>query len=140
MTRAEIKAFFPLLVFPNFGGLNYAVPTLAWLLGPCRDAFRARLFDAGLMSWKVRWECRDFARAFACFAQEANALTPGGPAGCDALAVGEIWFKPDGSAAGLGHAICPCITDHGLVFIEPQTGAVRPMSPAEIQSTYFLRF
>jgi hypothetical protein len=139
MTRAEIQAFF--LAKPVwFGGLNYAVPELSWLQGKFWDFFKARLWSENLDKWLVRWECRDFARGFACAAQECNATTAGGPGDCDALAVGEFWFIPDNSPPGQGHAICACITENGLQFIEPQTGAVRPVSETEFASCYFVRF
>ena len=143
MTRAEIQAFFS--SFPvqgtdiHFGASNYAVPTLDWLQGACYSAFKARLWSENDDAWKVRFQCRDFARAFASFCVECWG-TSTAASDCDGLAVGEIWFIPDQSQPAAGHAICPAITDKGLVFIEPQTGAVYPMTQAQIDSRYFLRF
>lgn len=139
MTRAEIQAFFPRSLV-QFGGANYAVPTVAWLTGPFWQYFKAKLWSDDVDTWSVKWECRDFARAYACFAQLANARSSGTPDGDDALAVGEFWFHPDTNPPGEDHAICACITDQGLTFIEPQTGAVRPMSATEIASCTFARF
>ena len=140
MTAQEIRnAFYGKPVF--VGGANYAVPAQDWLLGPFYDYFKKQLGGDGLGAWSVRWECRDFARAYACLAQICNALTTGpAPAAEDALAVGEFWFKPDGSAPGTGHAINVCFTETGLTFIEPQTGLLRPVSDSEMSSCYFLRF
>jgi hypothetical protein len=138
VTRAEIQSFFPGLPV-NFGGMNFAVPTLAWLQGPCFEYFKARYWNLNLDKWHFKWECRDFARAFAVCAHECHALTPGAPADSDALAVGEIWFIPDAHVF-TGHAICPCVTDAGLVFLDPQTNQLWPLTPEQFDSSYFRRF
>ncbi|HEY1791566.1 MAG TPA: hypothetical protein VGG34_01495 [Opitutaceae bacterium] len=128
----------------RFGGLIYAKPEWAWIVGPFRELVRARLWSDGLDTWLVKWECRDFARAFACYAQECNALTPGAPKGSDALAVGEFWFIPDASRglapAGTGHAINICITEKGVQFIDPQNFTEWIPSLDELASCLFLRF
>lgn len=139
MTRGEIQAFFPGQPV-HFGGLDFEVPTLAWLTGPFWSAFKARLWNENLDKWRVRWECRDFARAYACMAHECWALTTGVDSPSDALAVGEIWFLPDPNTPAQGHAICPAITDKGLIFIEPQTGLTYPVGSAQRASAFFLRF
>lgn len=140
MTRAEILAFFPpagVLGSPNLGGLEYAVPTLAWLQGPFWDFFKGRYWSTNSDKWKFRWECRDFARAYACAAQECWGDTAGGDPAVDALAVGEMWFHPD---TATGHAICPVITENGLQFIEPQTGLLCTVTPEQFSSRYFCRW
>lgn len=141
MTRLELIAFFPPKdgVVLNIGALSYAVPTVAWLVGPCYDAFRERYWNENLDKWKIRWECRDFARAFACFSQECWALTVGGTED-DGLAVGEFWFIPESTKLGEGHAVCACITDQGFVYIDPQNRTLWPMSPEQFSSRFFLRF
>lgn len=144
MTRPEIFAFFPpagVLGQPKFGGNNYAVPTLEWLRGPFWEFFKARYWSTNSDKWKFRWECRDFARAYACAAQECWGnmnleLAPDS----DALAVGEIWFVPEALDASKGHAICPAITDVGLVFIDPQNNSLWQITEAQLASRYFLRF
>lgn len=144
MTRQEIAAFFPaagVLGNPHFGGMNYAVPTLAWLQGPFWDFFKGRYWATNSDRWKFRWECRDFARAYACAAQECWANTnPQLESGSDALSVGEIWFTPDALKPLDGHAICPAITDQGLVFIEPQNNTLWLATSEQVASRYFLRF
>lgn len=140
MTRQEIQAFFPTVYPIHFGGMNYAVPTTAWLTGSFWDFFKKQLWDFGTETWSVKFECRDFARAYACYAQTCNALSGDTPEGADALAVGEIWFHPDSEPPGSDHAICACVTDKGLVYIEPQTGAIRTLSRIETLSCTFLRF
>lgn len=141
MTRDEIAAWFPAnwTCLTNFGALTYAVPTLAWIQGPCYAAFRNRYWAENLSRWTVRWECRDFARAFACFAQECWATTQAASLE-DGVAVGEIWFRPDPNDLTKGHAICPIFTENGLQYLEPQTGKLWPMSPEQLASRYFLRF
>lgn len=138
MTRSEIAAFFPLGTRINYGGTAYAVPTLAWLTGPFWGFFKSRLWSDALDAWEVRWECRDFARAYACYAQECNALSPGQPPAEDALAVGEFWYHPTGSAQD--HAINACITDRGLVFVDPQNGLTVNPTTNELNSCAFCRF
>lgn len=141
MTRPELLAFFPTtpLCPTHLGAASYAVPTLKWIQGPCYEAFRARYWAENLDKWIVRWECRDFARAFACFAQECWATTQGGTAD-DGLSIGEIWFIPSAAKPIEGHAICPIVCDQGLVFLEPQTGQLWPITPEQFASRFFLRF
>ena len=154
MTPADIRAsllssriFFP----PAFGGAVYALPTVAWLQGAFTDYFKQELFNADMQTWAVRWECRDFSRAFACLAQVCNARS-NTPGNADALAVGEVWFIPDadrygtnpgqlGGTPGGGHAINAAFTEQGLIFLDPQfTSQLWPMSLTELSSIYFLRF
>ena len=140
MTREEIKAFFipgtPLF----FGGKSYAVPTLAWLLGDFYRDFHAALWHEDVSAWSPRFECRDFARSYACLAQIANAHASNTPDGDDAIAVGEIWFHPDANPPTQDHAVNAAITDEGLVFIDPQTGLVVTLKPSELLTVKFARF
>jgi hypothetical protein len=143
MTRAEISAFFAphaAQYLAKFGGMVYASPSRAWIEGPFYDYFKKQLWSVGEDKWAVKWECRDFSRAYACFAQLCNALTPGSPAGIDALAVGEVWFHPDKNQPGEDHAINAIIGDGALFFIDPQNGGEWAMSAAELDSITFLRF
>jgi hypothetical protein len=142
MTPAEIALFFPaprtLLALPHFSANDYAVPTLEWLQGPFWDFFKTRYWATDSDKWKFRWECRDFARAYACAAQECwGNSAPDQAAESDALAVGEFWFNPE---PGKGHAICPAFTEQGLVFIDPQTNALCALTTEQYSSRYFLRF
>lgn len=142
MTRSEIQLALyhaGLRALPNFGTDNYALPETAWLTGPFWDFYKAQLWNADVDNWQVKWECRDFARAYACLAQLCNARTAVSHTGMSALAVGEFWYNPGGNPAE-GHAINACFTEHGLTFIEPQTGAPVTLCQAEISSCYFCRF
>jgi hypothetical protein len=123
----------------HFGAANFALPATAWLTGSFWQYFRAQLWNADVDKWQVKWECRDFARAYATLAQLCNARTSSSPADTDALAVGEFWYNPGGDRTK-GHAINACFTERGLTFIEPQTGNPVQLCPVEIQSCYFCRF
>ncbi len=138
MTQSEIQAFFPYHRI-HFGAMDYTVPDLDWLRGPCYDAFKTRYWSSNLDKWTVRWQCRDFTRAFAVFAGECWAASTKVDLPTEAVSVGEIWFRPD-PAKPAGHAVNPVICDKGLVFLEPQNNSLWPMQPAQLSSQYFLRF
>ena len=125
-----------------FGASEYGVPLLSWLTGQFYTDYRARIFDESNQDWLPKWPCREFARSFACFAQEAWAKTPGTPDGETSVLVGEYWFKPDasrGMPVDEGHAVCFALTDQGLVYIDPQNGTLWQMSDTERDSNYFRR-
>lgn len=122
------------------GGTSYALPTQAWLLGPFWGSFREQLFNESVEDWEVNWECRDFVRFYAAWAQLCNARTPNSPAGTNALAVGEFWYIPDDSKPNDGHALVICFTDQGRIFIDPQTGLLCTLTSAQLRSCYFCRF
>lgn len=142
MTRLELSDYLPpyLADVAKFGGMVYASPTRAWVEGPFYDYLKKLLWNFGEDTWAVKWQCRDFARAYATFAQLANAQTPDSPKGIDALSIGEIWFHPDHNAPGDDHAINIIVADRACFFIDPQTGLEWAMSTAEIASVSFLRF
>lgn len=136
MTRPELLAFFPGHTV-RLGCENYEVTTLDWVQNKAWPAFRDWLFGMGCDKWTTRFECRDFARMFSAFCVVLWANTRMVGSSSDGVSVGEIWFNP---APGTGHAVCPVICDQGLVFVEPQTGAVYPLTPGQLASAYFLRF
>ncbi len=138
MSREEILAFFPGLptCATHLGAASYHVPTLKWLQGPFYDFFTGRYWDEGLGKWTRRYECRDFARAYAAAAIECWALT-NELSDDDALAVGEIWYPPTPTT---GHAICPVFTENGLQFIDPQNNQLCTLTSEQLAQRYFLRF
>ena len=141
MTAANIRALLAALhCFVYVGGNNYAKPTQAWLEGEFYSSFKELLWAENVSRWSPRWECRDFARMFACFAQVANAMDKMGPTGEDALAVGEFWFLKDPKNPKSGHAVNICITDNGIIYIDPQTGLLWHMTHEQFESCYFCRF
>ncbi len=142
MTRDEINAFFPYNgTATDFGALNFAVPTRAWVLGPYSAFLKERLWDDNLSQWKFPWECRDFASLARILAVECWANTVGAQTtGEDGLAFGEFWFIPDPSKPNDGHAQCPVITEFGLDIYEPQTQLLCPATLARLPSVYYRRF
>lgn len=143
MTTLELIAFFPGQSHLFIAGDRYATPTLEYLQGPFYTSYRAWLYSLSLDTWTNPWECRDFARAYATWAQVCNAKTPIEPIGTSALAVGEQWFEVDAEHYNYprgGHAICPVVTENGVQYIDPQTNLLWQMSPSELLSVRFLRF
>ena len=135
MTQGDLLQSFRnvgIYVTSQLGGANYAVPTLAWLKGPCYDAFKAKYFADGIAAWSPRFNCRLFALSFVVFANECNALTNGGPANEDTLTLGMFEFIPDpsrfggdaplaGTYSGEGHAIWIALTEQGVKLVDPQS-------------------
>lgn len=140
MNRAAILEFFPPKwnAPTHLGAASYAVPTLAWLRGPFWEFFRGDLWDRDLEKWRVRWSCREFARAYASKAAECWAKTQAGDD--DGLSVGEFWFDPASTADADGHAINCCVVDTGRVFIDPQNNTLWPITPTEFESRFMVRF
>ena len=145
MTRVELLTFLPATLLESFvppcymGARSYAEPTTKWLTGPCYAAFKARYFDAYLAKWQYRWECRDFAAAFRLFAVECWATSTELTTldNDDGISVGEMWYKPTPDTA---HAICPIITNEGLLYLEPQNGQLCTLTSEQYSSRFFLRF
>lgn len=133
MTAAELRAFLP---GAFLGADSYAIPTIQWITGPFWEFYHARLWAGGLDQWQQRWQCNEFARSYASAAQECHARTAHALAD-ESVAVGEMWYRRD---AGGAHAICPIISDQGLVFVDPQNGLLCTLSPAELSSRFFCRF
>lgn len=132
MTRDEAQARLPFSAL--FADESYAAPTLRWLQGAFWDSFQADRF-AKVGRYTRKNDCDNWARAYAQHAQDCHAQTAGTEA--EALAVGEFFYtRSDGTA----HAICAALTEQGLTFIEPQTGAALTLTPAEIMSCTFARF
>ncbi len=120
------------------GDTAYGQVNSAWLHG-----FYARwhhdLFEKGVTKWEERFDCNRFASHYQAAAQieyyvdNFHSWTPG-----RALALAEVWYKPDRSATG--HAIVEAYTENGAVYIEPQTGRIFQLTAAEKASVYFRRF
>ena len=117
-------------------------PSYAEVLSSALPGFEADLQSElsllGVVGWQARADCKEFARMYCAVAQAryANAafysfdLPP-------SLAIAEVWYHRDD---GKGHAIVLAVTEQGPVFIEPQTGAVIELSPAERVSINFCRW
>lgn len=122
--------------FAICGDTGYAEVNSAWLKG-YYDAFRSEIFRQGVTKWDERFDCNHFATYYAALAQTKFYLanfqsrTP-----AQSLAVGTFWYR---SARG-NHAIVMALTERGLLFIEPQTGAELQLAPAERASAYLKNF
>lgn len=131
-TAAELPAGFK-------GDTAYGQVNSKWL-PEFYKRWRTELFDKGVVRWEGRFDCNKFAAAFCSSAQieyymdNFHTWTPG-----QALAVGEVWYKPD-AAGGKGHAVIVAMTERGAVYIEPQTGGEITMTSRELESVFFKRF
>jgi hypothetical protein len=103
------------------------------------ENFRAQLFSEGVVKWDERFDCNHFASYYIAKAQTQYYLanfhssTP-----AQTLALAEIWYRPGGGRQG--HAIVAALTDQGLLFIEPQTGARLVLSPVERVSVFLAKW
>jgi hypothetical protein len=138
MDRSTILAQFPPGAPVYLAGSQYAPVDSQWLITTYADWFKQWLFDYGVDLYAVKWECRDFADAWALGLQICNADTKMSPGGIDRLAGGRFWFIPDGTPpGGPGHAIGCAMTELGLTFVDPQLPKqFRTLSQAERDSLY----
>lgn len=91
--------------------------------------------------WDRKFDCNRFAGLWIGLAQARYAAEQWhSRTAPQALALGEVWYRPEGAPPGVGHAIVSAVTERGLVFIEPQTGALLTLTPAELGSRYFVRW
>lgn len=101
------------------------------------DWFRSKLCDLGVSHGDSRIDCDNFADLYAAFLQlrlhlaqwEANDIPD-----AEAFAVARYWYRP--GAGPTGHAINAVATQRGILFIEPQTGAILDLSMNEVASRY----
>ncbi len=101
------------------------------------DWFRTRLWDLGVTRWDPKQDCDDFANLYADLLQlrfylaqwESHPLPD-----AEALAASRLWYRPGGGLTG--HAINALATERGLLYIEPQTGQVLNLTPAEFNSRF----
>ena len=89
--------------------------------------------------WDANASCTAFADLYADLAKceyyqlEFRTVTQ-----ATAPAVGSVWYVKDDNRQG--HAIVMVLTERGRLFIEPQTGAVVTLTPAEIASIWHAQF
>lgn len=97
------------------------------------DDLQAAVFRQGLAGkWDSRFDCNRFASLYIGLAHAKYAAKAWNqPTGPQALALAEIWYRPDHAPQFIGHAIVAALTERGLLFIEPQTGREIPLSPRE---------
>jgi hypothetical protein len=119
------------------GDVGYAEVNSAWLAG-YYDSFRNSLFREGVVKWDVRFDCNHFADTYAALAQLRFFVESfQSRTAAQTLAIGVVWYRPD---KGGGHAINCALTERGLIYIEPQTGAEVTLSESEIASRFLVRF
>lgn len=124
LSGVRLNATLPLLY-----DASYACPAMRWLTKDFYPWFKAKLAEQGL-SYDRRHDCDNFARKFCVYAQDAHALTQGGPQD-EGLAVGEFLYV---SAKVGPHAIVVAFVENmEMIFIEPQTGEVLNLTPEEIK-------
>ncbi len=132
LSLAEVRAALPGAIC---GDETFAQVNSAWLR-PFYDEFRAEIFDHGVVKWDARFDCNHFAGYYTALAQTKFYLAnfhSGTKA--QSLAVGVYWYRPAASPTK-AHAIVAALTERGLVFIEPQSGAELALTPAERASAF----
>lgn len=102
--------------------------------------FRDELFRKDLVRWDTRFDCNQFASYYVSLAKIRHyARNWSSRDRAQSVAVGFVWYHPDGNPPGQNHAIVCAVTPEGVVYLEPQTGRYLNLSPAEVQSI-LLRF
>lgn len=130
------------LPLPGFIGDESYARVRAAAIPSMHEDFAAATHRQGLPArWDRRFDCNRFAALWIGLAQARYAVEQWhSQAAPQALALAEVWYRPDGAAPGTGHAIVAAVSEAGLVFIEPQTGAIVHLSGAERASVYFVRW
>lgn len=134
----ELRAVLPLQAMTILADASYALPTRAWLRLVFWPWFKEQREGLGLANWTRTNDCDNFARAYAQAAADCHALTRNPSDAPEGLAVGE-WYYIQEKTHG-AHAIVAAYTETGLCHIEPQTGEFIILTPAEVQSCFFVRF
>lgn len=102
------------------------------------DDFRSTLSNLGLVKWDEKFDCNRFSTLYIGVAQARYAVaawhsrTP-----ARALALAEVWYHVGGDPKN-AHSIVQAYTDRGPVYVEPQSGRVVALTPAE-EASVFLR-
>jgi len=112
-----------------------AIPSL-------HEEFAAATHRAGMPArWDRKFDCNRFAGLWIGLAQVRYAVEQWHSSTApQALALAEVWYRPDGAPANVGHAIVAAATEVGLLYVEPQTGSLVTLSAAERASIYFVRW
>lgn len=135
MTSKDIRILLPVTAYFYAADENYAKPALAWLTDVFWNWFWADRTNKGLLKWDRRNDCDNFARAYAQSCEDCHAITAGNTD--EGLAVGQFYYHQD---IGGVHAIVAAVTENGLTFIEPQTGAVLKLTDKEISTAFLCLF
>lgn len=123
------------------GDATYAVVDSSALPQMFEDLQNA-VFKQGLAGqWDSRFDCNRFASLYIGLAHAKYAVKAWHhPTGPQALALAEIWYRPDNAPQFIGHAIVAALTERGLIFIEPQHGREISLTPQERAHIYFVKW
>jgi hypothetical protein len=100
--------------------------------------------EFGVTAWSTNFECTSFADGYSYFAQAHYASIARFHNGLgNGIAIGEFWYIPyvDGAKSPLslpGHAINVCLTDRGIVYLEPQADTFTPVVVTPLEHHYML--
>lgn len=130
------------LPLPGFIGDETYARVRAAAIPALHEDFLAALSRQGMSSrWDRKFDCNRFAALWIGLAHARYAVEQWHSRQApQALALAEVWYRPDGASPGTGHAIVAAVTESGLLYIEPQTGAIVHLSAAERASVYFVRW
>lgn len=134
MTATDIRSTFPAWTPVLLYDASYAKLQLAYLLDEYYPWFRRWLEGMGLGAWDRRWDCDDFALMFVAGMKIAHRKTAG--VSSESPAVGVFCYHSPGGP----HAIVVAYTDHGQVFIEPQTGKQLDLTSTQVSSCFAASF
>ncbi len=129
--RADVCQLVPRAIM---GDEAYAEVNSQWLPG-FYTRFRTELSRLGVVNWDRRFDCNRFAELYTGVAQIAffrEAFHSSIKA--QALAVGPLWYRRDNDLGA--HAIVQVLTERGIIYIDPQTGAQIQLTPQELASAY----
>lgn len=116
----------------------YAEVSAEWLREFYQD-FRKTLFREGVTKWDATFDCDNFASLYVglanlrFFVASFHSATT-----AQSLALAEYWYRQGGD--GPAHAVVHALTNRGPIFIEPQSGSLLPLTPAEQASRLFVKF
>lgn len=105
------------------------------------EEMKSELFRKGLVRWDERFDCNRFVSYQVSLLQVQHFLRnfhASASARAQALAVGQVWYKPDAVPANSGarHAILEGVTPEGIVHFDSTTGKFVNLSAAEKQSIF----
>lgn len=116
---------------------TYAVATLAWYKATLYPYMVSQLNASGIFQWKEKFDCDNWSASFCYWARVCHACSkmPGSVA--EGMGCGQVSYLKNGTD---GHSIVAVYTEQGLIFIEPQTGAVLILSAEERASIFGIEF
>lgn len=137
MKASEVRSLLTLNGLTNasifISDATYAKPTTKWLTGKFYEYFLNWLWKNDLNKWQQKFDCDNFSCLYYAFAQACHTQSGRSEQG---ILVGEMFFMQKGG----GHAINLAITEKGVIFIEPQTGAEITLTKEEKSSCWCVRF